>query len=87
MSPPPTERPRGESVTKNSKKLPSRRASKEALRRKSIVIENDFHGSGVNFIGSCPFLQSPHYMDFALPMRESVQGMGTIFRVCTVTED
>jgi hypothetical protein len=41
-------RPSGGRVTKNSKILLARSASKEALRRGSIAEKTDFHGSGEN---------------------------------------
>ena len=58
MPPHPMGRPRGGSVTKNSKKnslpaVPQRDLEAGVLRR-----EDDFHESGVNQIDSCLFLQS-----------------------------
>ena len=67
IPPPPTGRPRGGLVTKNSKKnsLPgvSRRGPEAGVFR----IEDDFHGSRVNRIDSCLFIHSRKSGKLLLP--------------------
>ena len=48
----PMGRPRGGS---NSKKIPARRASKEALKKEAFAEKDDFHGPGVTPIDSSLF--------------------------------
>ena len=47
----------------NQKKRPARRAS-ESPEAEVHRIEYDFHGSGMNSIGSCPFLKRAQKQNF-----------------------